>query len=141
MAILIIGGEEINAPELAYLRNKEWSAAVQPYVDIITGMERKLAGGTDLAQVYQGEWMQTLSSVDDLLEIVLERIPDEEEREFARHHITQTEIINAFMELVKEANSTGFFLGMASVLLPNGAKGQATGTNLPVPNGEFGQTS
>lgn len=141
MAVLIIGGEEVEVPELAHLRNKEWSVAVQPYVDIITDMERNIAGGADIAQVYQSEWMKTLSSVDDLFEIVLARIPNEEDREFARENITQTEIINAFMELVKEANSTSFFLGMASVLYPNGENAQPTGTNSPAPNGAVGQTS
>ena len=141
MATLKLGGQETDVPELAYLKNKEWSATIQPYVDTIAAMEKSLLNGADVGQVYQNEWMQTLESVGYLFQIVLDRIPDEVERARVEETATQTEILDAFFTLVKEANSTGFFMGMASALYQNGAQGQAIGTSSPEQSGEFGQTN
>jgi hypothetical protein len=140
MEKLTLAGQEIEVYELPYRLNKDWCERAEPPAQALRAVEERTIQGLPLPELYK-LYVETLQGhMDTVFTLVLERLPADQ-RTIAEEGATQTELLAAFVKLLREANSTGFFLGLVVAASRTGADELPTGTNLPEVNGESGPTS
>ncbi len=139
---ITLAGLEIEVHELPFRQNKAW----RDRATVPLSIQRDIMNGaaTGDAEKMPDLYKQFVGLVgdhaDDIFALVLERVPETQRAE-CEEKATQTEVLAAFLVLVREAFSTGFFWDFVGAAMMNGAAQQATGKNLPVPNGEPTPTS
>lgn len=138
---ITLAGDELEIHELPARQNKLWRERATGPLAIQRDMVRQAESGdgnpVDLYQEYVG---LVNDHFDAIFELVLERLPADQREHYA-DRATQTEIFAAFIALVREAFSTGFFWDLVGVALTTGATGPATGKNSPAVNGDSLPTS
>lgn len=139
--IITLAGDELEIHELPARQNKLWRERATGPLAIQRDMVRQAESGdgnpVDLYQEYVG---LVNDHFDTVFELVIERLPADQQEYYA-DRATQTEIFTAFIALVREAFSTGFFWDLVGVALTTGATGPATGKSLPAVNGDSLPTS
>lgn len=140
MAKITLAGTELDIPELPARQNKLWRERATSPLSIQRNIVRQAEAGGDAVDLYQEYVGLVNDHFDTIFALVIERLPEEQRGQYAEL-ATQTEVLTAFLVLVREAFSTGFFWELTGAALTSGAAGQATGMNSPVAPGESGQTN
>lgn len=137
---ITLAGDEIEIHELPARQNKSWRERATAPLAIQRNMVRQAESGSGAVDLYQQYVELVNEHFDTIFDLVIERLP-QESREHYAERATQTEILAAFLALVREAFSTGFFWDLVGVALTTGATEQPTGTSSPEAPGVSGQTS
>jgi hypothetical protein len=134
---ITLAGDEIEIHELPARQNKRWrERATAPLAIQRNIVHQAEAGDASKAPDLYQQYVNLVNDhFDDIFDLVIERLPVDQQAHYA-DHATQTEILTAFLVLVKESFSTGFFWALTGEAFLNGAAGQATGKNSPAPNGD-----
>lgn len=138
---ITLAGDEIEIHELPARQNKRWRERATAPLAIQRNMVRQAESGSGGAVDLYQQYVELVNEhFDAIFDLVIERLPADVQEHYAER-ATQTEILAAFLALVREAFSTGFFWDLVGVALTTGETGQPTGTSSPAASGESGQTS
>lgn len=137
---ITLAGDELEIFELPARQNKLWRERATAPLSVQRNIVKQAEANGNAVDLYQEYVGLVNDHFDTIFELVIERVPAEHKARLA-DLATQTEILTAFLILVREAFSTGFFWDLVAVALTSGETGPATGTNSPAPNGASGQTN
>lgn len=139
---ITLAGDELEIVEMPARQNKAWRERAMVPLAIQRGLVHQAETGdaSKAPDLYQ-EYVNLVNDhFDAIFDLVIERLPADQREHYA-DRATQTEILEAFLILVREAFSTGFFWDLVGASFLSGAAAQATGKNSPEANGESAPTS
>lgn len=133
---IMLAGDELEIVELPARQNKLWRQRATEPLSIQRNLVRQAEAGDPsvIASLYQQYVNLVNDHFDAIFDLVIERLPADQQEHYAGL-ATQTEILDAFLLLVREAFSTGFFWALTGVALTSGAVEPATGRNSLAVNG------
>lgn len=139
---ITLAGDELDIVELPARQNKAWRQRATEPLAIQRGLVRQAETGdaSKAPDLYQEYVSLVNDHFDAIFDLVIERLPADQREHYA-DRATQTEILEAFLILVREAFSTGFFWALTGAAFLNGASAPATGTNSPDLSGDSGPMS
>lgn len=139
-----LAGKEIEVLELPIRKNRAWRerARIPLSAQQELGVDAEKADNpAAVADLYQRYVAMVTEHSELILELVLDYLPDQSEREYYAENATEPEVLHAFIALVRLSFSTGFFIALTGAALLSGSAGPATGMSSPDPSGASGSTN
>jgi hypothetical protein len=137
---ITLAGEPLEIHELPARKNKTWRERAQAPLTVLRSIVQTAQDGGQEIDLYHAHVAMLDEHFDAIFDLVLERVPAERRSHFD-DNATQSEVLAAFLSLVREAFATGFFWDLVGVALTTGPAGPATGTISPAASGASGPTS
>ncbi|MEM7131170.1 MAG: hypothetical protein AAF702_32945 [Chloroflexota bacterium] len=139
-----LGGRKYLIEELSINRSECWrqmlSGPLDDIVDVVTGLDAEIDSIADAKAIIPRIKMILMGSVKQIADLVLAYDSDiGDEAEYILEHATGSQIMEAFIVMVKMAFPFGEALG-SLMQISRGLPSAATSTSSPALNGASGET-
>jgi hypothetical protein len=138
---ITLGGKPVEVFDLPVRQNKQWKE--RALAGPLAAERQMLASqqGQTVTEGYNAYATFVSDHLDDMLDLVLDFLPDQSQRDECANTATQEEVLEAFVVVTNIAFSTSFFLRMYGGAWMTGSETPPTGTNSAEVNGDSGRTN
>ncbi|TXH52444.1 MAG: hypothetical protein E6Q97_15975 [Desulfurellales bacterium] len=143
---IILGGQEFNLRELPARQNSAWrkqlDAPFKALLEAVRAADTEINSTADIPVVLNQLQELLIANADQVPDIVISYSPAlEVARRFIDENATETEFLNAFMQIARVAYPTDFFIQQVAAMKALGSQRPPTMTSLPLASGGSGATS